>query len=71
MIDFQKLRHEWKTATLAIATVAVGGWDAGVAAGYDLSPVIPEQYRPYAVPLIGLAFLCLRKWTNHNVANSK
>lgn len=64
MIDFQKLRHEWKTFALAVL-VAVGGiWDTIATSGYDISPIIPEKYRPYAVPVIGISFLLLRKYTN-------
>lgn len=59
----EKLRLEWKTAVLAVATTVVGIWDAASASGYDLSPIIPDQYRPYAVPIIGISFLGLRKWT--------
>jgi hypothetical protein len=64
MIDFKKLRHEWKTFSFAVLTFVVGIWDTAASSGYDLSPIIPEKYRPYAVPIIGISFLALRKWTN-------
>ena len=59
MIDFKKLRHEWKTAAFAVVTSVVGIWDTASASGYDLSPIIPEHYPPYAVPVIGISFLVL------------
>lgn len=62
MLD--KLKREWKTFSLAVAASAVGIWDMAVASGYDLSPIIPEDYRPYAVPAIGISFLLLRKWSS-------
>lgn len=57
-----KLQHEWKTAALGFVTTLVGLNDLAAAGGYDLSPIIPEQYRPYAVPIIGITFLALRRW---------
>jgi hypothetical protein len=64
MIDLKKLRHEWKTFGFAILTSVVGIWDTAASSGYDLSPIIPEHYRPYAVPVIGISFIALRRWTN-------
>lgn len=64
MVDFQKLKHEWKTFSLAVITSVIGIWDTAASSGYDLSPIIPEKYRPYAVPAIGISFLMLRRWTN-------
>lgn len=71
MIDVSKLRREWKTFALAVTTTAVGCWDAAAGAGYDLSPIIPDKYRPYAVPAIGLSFLALRKWKDHVADSNK
>jgi len=62
MIDWKKLKHEWMTATLAVVTVVVGAHDLVVEAGYDLTPFIPDKYKPYAIPAIGIAMLALRKW---------
>lgn len=62
---FTKLRREWKTFFLAVATIAVGTWEAAVASGYDLTPLIPEKYRPFAIPGVGLAFLILRQWRDY------
>lgn len=59
----QKLRKEWKTFALALATTLVGFHDTLVMSGYDWTPIIPEQYRPYAIPVIGLSFLALRKYS--------
>lgn len=60
-----KLRNEWKTFALAIVTIAVGTWEAAIMSGYDLTPLIPERWRPYAVPGVGLAFLILRQWRDY------
>lgn len=57
-----KLKREWKTFALAVATTLVGLHDTLVMSGYDWTPIIPEEYRPYAIPLIGLAFLLLRQY---------
>jgi hypothetical protein len=64
MIDFQKLKHEWKTAALAGVTTLVGLHDLIATSGYDLTPFVPEQWRPYVIPLIGVSFLLLRRWTD-------
>lgn len=61
-----KLKREWKTFTLAVVAIAVGTWEAAVMSGYDLTPLIPEQYRKYAIPGIGLFFLILRQWRDYN-----
>lgn len=74
VVDLQKLKHEWKTFSLAMITSAVGIWDTAASSGYDLSPIIPDKYRPYAVPAIGISFLMLRRWTNKkdkNVADTQ
>jgi hypothetical protein len=60
-----KLIREWKTFALAVATTGVGVWDVASSSGYDLSPIVPETYRPYAVPAIGISFLLLRKYTDN------
>jgi hypothetical protein len=61
----EKLKREWKTFALAVVTIAVGTWEAAVTLGYDLTPLIPETWRPYAPPLIGVTFLALRKWKDY------
>lgn len=61
-----KLKREWKTFTLALTTIAVGTWEAAVMSGYDLTPLVPEKWRPFAVPGVGLAFLILRQWRDYN-----
>lgn len=69
MIDLHKLRTEWKTFALAILTSVIGLWDTIANSGYDISPIIPDKYRPVAVPCIGISFLLLRKYSN--VGNPK
>ncbi len=58
---WEKLKHEWKTAVLAMGTTIVGVWDAGANA-FDWNPIIPEHYRPYAPLLLGTGFLLMRRW---------
>lgn len=62
-----KLKSEWKTAALGVATTVVGGWDLIAAYGYDYTTLIKEDYRKWVIPAIGLAFLALRRWTNKAV----
>lgn len=62
MIDGKKLKHEWKTFALAVTTAGVGIWDAVAPSGYDLSVFVPEHYRPYVVPAVGISFIILRKY---------
>lgn len=69
MIDFHKLRQEWKTFALACLTSIIGIWDTVASSGYDITPIVPDKYRPVAVPCIGISFLLLRKYSN--VGNSK
>lgn len=61
-MDWQKLKHEWKTAALAVATSLVGIWDAGASA-FDWTPIVPDQYRQYVPLTLGMLFLVLRRWT--------
>lgn len=67
MTFWTKLKAEWKTFSLAVATMLVGGWDvvADTARtyGYDYTTLIKEDYRKYVIPAIALAFLVLRRWT--------
>lgn len=58
----EKLKREWKTFGFALVTIAIGVWESAREMGYDLTPLIPEKYRAYAIPGIGLAFLILRQW---------
>lgn len=64
MIDFQKLKREWKTFALAAITTVIGLWDSVVAYGYDYTSLIKEEYRMYVIPALGVAFLALRKWSS-------
>lgn len=67
MTVLQKLRHEWKTFLWAIGTIAIGVWEGARDLGYDLTPLIPEKYRPYAIPGIGIGFLILRQWRQYTI----
>lgn len=61
----KKLKHEWKTAVAAILGTIVGFHDAVIAAGYapsDFTPIIPDQYKPYAPLAFGLTMIALRRW---------
>jgi len=66
MIDWQKLRREWKTFVLAIVTTSIGAYDTVVEIaqryGYDYTQLIKAEWRVYVVPAIGIGFLILRKW---------
>ena len=59
---WDKLKREWKTLAFALLTIAVGTYEAAVAAGYDLTPLLPDHWKPFAVPIIGITFLVLRQW---------
>jgi len=62
---WEKLKREWKTFSLAVVTILIGTWEAASTAGYDISPLIPEKYRAYAIPVIGILFLALRQWRDY------
>lgn len=64
MTFWTKLKTEWKTFSLAIATTAVGAWDVVSSYGYDYTTLIKEDYRKWVIPALGLSFLALRKWTD-------
>lgn len=66
-----KLKKEWKTFALAVATTAVGLWDIVAGYGYDYTTVIPEKYRPFAIPAIGISFLLLRRYATDAVVEKK
>ncbi len=57
----EKLKHEWKTAVLAVGTFLVGLWDAGASA-FDWTPVVPDKYKPFVPLSLGIGFLLLRQW---------
>lgn len=50
----------WKTVLFGVAVAALGTWDALSASGFDITPFIPEAYRPIAISVIGLAVVTLR-----------
>lgn len=67
MIDFKKLRREWKTFALGVVASVVGLYDAFTASNLDYTPIIPEHYRPYAPLVIGVLFLLLRQYRDYVV----
>lgn len=58
---WEKLKHEWKTAALAVATTLVGMWDAGASA-FDWTPLVSDKYKPFVPLALGVMFLTLRRW---------
>jgi hypothetical protein len=67
VIDFKKLRHEWKTFVLAIAATAGGAWQFAVASGAsipDLLAFVPPEYKSLSFFLLGMMFLILRKYSD-------
>lgn len=66
-IDFQKLKHEWKTFVLAVVTTAAGAWQFAVANGASLPNLlswVPSEYQSAAFFVVGFSFLALRKYTD-------
>jgi putative Ca2+/H+ antiporter (TMEM165/GDT1 family) len=67
MIDFQKLKREWKTFVLAVVTAVAGAWQFAVANGASLPNLfswVPQQYQSATLFLVGFAFLALRKYAD-------
>jgi hypothetical protein len=62
MIDWRKLRHEWKTFAVGVASVLVGLYDGIIAQSLDWTPLVPERYRPYAPFIVGVLMLLLRRY---------
>lgn len=60
---WEKLKKEWKTFALAVATTAIGLWDVVAGYGYDYSQIINEKYRAFVIPAVGIGMLLLRKYT--------
>lgn len=70
MIDFNKLKREWKTFVLAVVTMVGGAWEFAVANGASLPNLfswVPYQYQSATMFVVGVAFLALRKYTDSNV----
>ena len=66
VLIIEKLKREWKTFTLAVATTVAGAWELASTMGADLPSVfnwVPENYKSAALFGVGLAFLLLRKYT--------
>lgn len=63
MIDWEKLKHEWKTFAWAIVSILIEGWDLVVAGqlGY-VDPLVPAQYQWITHVAIPFGFLILRRW---------
>lgn len=64
MVDFQKLKHEWKTFALQLGSLGIGLHEAAIDAGADWTPFVPETYRPYVLPTVMTLSLALRRYTN-------
>lgn len=64
-LDWDKLKHEWKTAALAVVGLLIEAYDA-VAPFVDLPSLFPEQVRPWVSPSILVLMLLLRKWKDAN-----
>lgn len=62
MIDFDKLRHEWKTFAVQLIALGIGLHEAAIESGQDWTPFIPEKYRPYALPILATLSLTLRRY---------
>lgn len=65
MIDWAKLRHEWRTFVLAVAATLVSAWDIIVSNGLDYRPLIPHRYDAWVGFGLPLAMLMLRRWRNY------
>lgn len=57
-----KLKHEWKTAALAVTSALVFGYDGILAAGYNWTKLIPEGYHDEAAAGVFVLMLLLRRW---------
>jgi len=69
MIDWQKLKREWKTAAVAVVGALIEIYDALIVTGQvQLPPLFPEHYRPWVGPTALVLMLLLRKWKDANVA---
>jgi hypothetical protein len=67
MIDWQKLRREWKTFALAIAGIILEIYDALIVTGLiDLPAVYSDEIRPWMKPAFLIGMLLLRKWRDAN-----
>ena len=61
MIDWAKLRREWKTAAVAVVGLVIEVYDA-VAYRVDFPALFPPDVRPFVGPSILVLMLLLRKW---------
>jgi len=61
MIDWAKLRREWKTAALAVAGLLIEIYEV-VRYQLDLPSLFPPHIRPFVNPAILVGMLLLRKW---------
>jgi hypothetical protein len=71
MIDFAKLKREWKTFVLAVVTTGAGAWQFAVANGASLPNLlswVPAEYQSAALFAVGFGFLVLRKYTDSDPA---
>lgn len=60
-LDWDKLKHEWKTAAVAVVGLVIEAYDA-VAPFVDLPSLFPPDWRKWVSPAILVLMLLLRKW---------
>jgi hypothetical protein len=66
MIDFQKLKREWKTAAVAVVGTLIEIYDALIVTGMiDLPKLFPDEVRPWVAPSTLVLMLLLRKWKDN------
>lgn len=61
MIDWDKLKREWKTAVVAVVGLIIEAYDA-VAYMVDWPSLFPAAWQPFVTPTILILMLLLRKW---------
>lgn len=61
---WEKLKREWKTAAVAVATAVVYLWDGVIATGFDFSQLVEDKYKAVFGLVSATLMLGLRKWTD-------
>lgn len=64
---WNKLKHEWKTFAVSVGGLLISLHEAAVEAGADWSPLVPEKYRPYVMPVTLTLILTLRRYRDRDV----
>lgn len=59
---WEKLKQEYKTLVVAVASGIVFGYDALVANNIDYLPLVPDGYQRYAAFAVPVLMLLLRKY---------